>query len=104
MKVSDYMGFGSGDSAQLEYFDGEDYYRIGEMDQSYNLDGRGLEIQISGNIYIQYSKNGNHTIGKYIHIYSGGDFAVGELYLSDCEINVKGTEYKNDGTSSEYHY
>ncbi len=57
----------------------------------------------SGNIYICYWNNGDYADGKYIYIYTDGDFEVGERLTDDGgEQQYKYTLYKKDGTTEQF--
>ena len=77
---------------------------FGEVNADSNLHGRGIQIYPSGEIYIGYFNNYHCAPGRYINIWSNGEFRVGEVYFKDGEMRARGTEYKNDGTSDKYDY
>ena len=102
IKVRDHLGFGSDTNAVIKYYldeDGDHY--MGEMSGD-NRHGRGINISSYGNICIGYWQNDDRAPGNYIEIDSDGEFRVGECYMQNGNIKVRGTEYKTDGTSKKY--
>ena len=61
--------------------------RFGEHNSDNKLHGKGIDIDAvidaNGDIYIGYYNNGFVAPGKYIFIYGGGEFSVGEIYMKD---------------------
>ncbi len=53
--------------------------RFGELNGNNDLHGRGIRIWYDYN-WIGYYKNGDYATGNFIHIYSFGEFRVGEYY------------------------
>ncbi len=66
---------------------------LGEMDQFNNPHGRGIKIFSIADIHIGYFNNDKLAPGKYINIYSDGEFEVGEMYLKDGVLDSKSTFY-----------
>ena len=76
---------------------------LGEWSKDSNKPhGRGIRICTSGPILIAYWNNGWSAPGKYIDIWGGGTFRVGECYMKDGKMTSRGTTYKNDGTTEKF--
>ena len=65
---------------------------VGEWStDSDELNGRCISIYPSGTITLGYYKNGYYAPGKYITVFSSGEFAVGERYEdADGNLNCRG--------------
>ena len=110
ISIRDYFGFGNHSQVGLKYFKGEESedgceHFIGEVNSKNELHGRGIYIYHQNRsgilIDIDHYKKGERALGKYIHIFSDGEFVVGECYLDYGQTCIGGTSYKPDGTSQE---
>jgi hypothetical protein len=84
-------------------YNGADFADFGEMNADNKFHGRGIVINSDGDIFIGYCKNGDwRAPGKFIWIFIGGEFEVGERYMKDGKLRDRVTLYKTDGTSKKY--
>ncbi len=79
------------------------YKYYGEVNADGKAHGRGIQIYNSGSICIDYWKNGRWIPGNYIDIESYGDeFELGEYYIKDGKLWVRGYKYYFNGTERPY--
>jgi hypothetical protein len=79
---------------------------FGEHNADNELHGRGIRIGRNGVIGIAHFRNGyDDTPGNYISIGSGGEFVVGENYLTENgQMSNRYTQFNTDGTTDKYGY
>ncbi len=103
ISVREHLGLGDTANSELRYSTSSSKCeKIGEHNSNNNLHGRGIYIHSSGFIYIGYWNNGEFAPGSYIHIFSDGEFRVGESYLKAGKKWNKYTRYRTNGTTEEY--
>ncbi len=77
--------------------------QFGEVNENNELHGRGIRIDNDGDaIQIGYFKNRQLSTGKYIRIYSDGEFRVGEYYMKEGKKRDRYTKYCTDGKEEQY--
>jgi hypothetical protein len=101
ISVQKYLGFGDFLSKHKEESDGT--IEIGEFNNQNNLHGRGVRIQLLGDISMGFWNNHWISVGNHIRTYADGNFKLGRYFLADDLKRYEGTRYKSDGTCEPWY-
>lgn len=102
---SELVGFGEILPGKLKFFkDPSGEIRIGELNKSNVLHGRGIQINYDGDIFIKrWVENGYTVPGKFILIENSGQLRVGEYTVDEDGIFTEaGFIYPKNGARRPY--
>ena len=98
----DIMNFGNVSLAIVQYTKDENI-SIGELNQKGLLNGKGISIFPSGDIFIGHWANGLPVPGTRISIEPNGEFRVDEISAGEWGgLEANGTVYMKDGKFKTY--